>query len=133
MKSFSLDLRAFAEKAGKNADLVARKVGIDAASRMIDRTPVKTGRARANWTVAVGTPWGDVRDATDKSGQSTKSAASSALAAYRCGPTIWITNNLPYIERLEDGWSRKAPAGMLGVTFIEIEALVSRIAREVAK
>lgn len=133
MKSFALDLRKFGEQAGKTADAIARKIAIDATSRMIDRTPVDTGRARANWTVAVGAPWGDVRDASDKSGQSAKSAASSALAAYRCGPTIWITNNLPYIERLEDGHSKQAPAGMLGVTFIEIEALVSRIAREVAK
>lgn len=133
MKSFALDLRAFAEKAGKNADLVARKVGIDAAAQLIDMTPVDTGRARANWTVAVGAPWGDVRDATDKSGQATKSAATAALAAYRCGPSIWITNNLPYIERLENGWSRKAPAGMLGVTAMRLESFVSRATREVAK
>ena len=34
---------------------------------------------------------------------------------------VWITNNVPYIEELENGSSSKAPEGMLAVTFAELE------------
>lgn len=38
--SFSLDLRAFAEKANANAETVIKKVAIDLLSAVIDRSPV---------------------------------------------------------------------------------------------
>lgn len=125
-KSFGLDLDRFAKKAGANADQVIRKVAIDMTSRIVLRTPVDTGRARANWTVSLGSPVYASGVQVDKTGAATISRGTAALGAFKAGPSIWIANGLPYIERLEDGYSGQAPGGMVGLTVTEFQGLVSR-------
>lgn len=131
-KSFSLQLAKFAEKAGRNADLVIRKVGIDMTSRIVLRTPVDTGRARANWQVSIGARAIGVVDATDKTGSATIGLATQKLANFKAGPSIWITNGLPYIGKLEDGHSSQS-SGMVARTVVEFQGLVSKAAVEVSR
>lgn len=133
MGKFALQLAAFAKKAGRNGDAVIRKVGLDMTSRIVLRTPVDTGRARANWQCAIGAPASGLLDVTDKTGGSTIAAASQKLASFKAGPSIWITNGLPYIGRLEDGYSGQAPSGMVALTVREFQGLVSRAAGEVRR
>lgn len=38
-----------------------------------------------------------------------------------------IENDVPYIERLEYGWSKQAPAGMLRVTEREAQTITNQI------
>lgn len=132
-QSFGLQLGAFAKKAGGNCDLVVRKVAVEATARIVRRTPVDTGRARANWTVTVGRPSYATTEGFDKAGAATIAAAATAVAGFRCGPSVWIANGLPYIERLETGWSTQAPSGMVGLTVIEFQGMVNAAAREVRK
>ena len=41
------------------------------------------------------------------------------------GENVFITNNVPYIIELEDGHSkRQAPAGMVAVTFANLNAMM---------
>jgi hypothetical protein len=42
----------------------------------------------------------------------------------------YITNNLPYAERLEYGWSGQAPSGMIRLSLAEFEQVLRE---EVAK
>jgi len=35
---------------------------------------------------------------------------------------IFIVNGLPYINRLENGWSQQAPNGMVAITLAELPA-----------
>ena len=42
---------------------------------------------------------------------------------------IFITNNLPYINALENGHSDQAPSGMLAVTLNEVEAGIRDVIR----
>lgn len=123
--SFSLDIAKFAEKAGNNAALVVKKVAVDMSSRIVYRTPVDTGRARGNWMVTFDTPMDGTTTATDKTGQSTVSANTSKIGTWKDG-TIWIANNLPYIGRLEYGWSDQAPSGMARVTIREFQGYVAQ-------
>ncbi|NBT33816.1 MAG: hypothetical protein EBT13_18445 [Rhodobacteraceae bacterium] len=45
------------------------------------------------------------------------------LAAYPDTlPIIYIQNNLPYANRLENGWSGQAPQGMVALTVAEVSA-----------
>ena len=51
--------------------------------------------------------------------------ARSALDGYGADgkfPTITVQNNLPYIDRLENGYSKQAPAGMVSVTLAGLQA-----------
>jgi hypothetical protein len=47
------------------------------------------------------------------------------------GKVHYLTNNLPYAYRLEYGWSRQAPNGMVGVTVVEFQSIVNAAAKDV--
>lgn len=131
--TFALDLSKFAAKAGGNMDLVVRKVSLDLMARVIRRTPVDTGRARANWQVAIETiPVGEV-EGSDKSGAKTLTAAAATVQSMIAGHVVYLVNNVPYIGVLEDGSSKQAPAGMLEVTLQEYPGIVQLAASEVAR
>ena len=40
---------------------------------------------------------------------------------------FYITNNLPYIMRLEFGYSKQAPAGMARITVDRFQTIVNRV------
>jgi hypothetical protein len=97
-------------------------VAVEGLYKVQGRSPVKTGQFRDNWLHSVGGP-----DVTVQEGPGSALAAKSsrALAAYpdTTFPSIWLQNNLPYAEPLEDGYSSQAPGGVLGVTVPELAAL----------
>lgn len=100
------------------ASQVIRKLALDITAELKKApssggTPVDTGWARANWLTTVATP------ATAPLG--TREAVPTAnpglgqVLAYRTtgqGP-VYISNNVPYIGRLNDGYSKQAPAGFV--------------------
>jgi hypothetical protein len=96
-------------------------IALDAVANLVEDTPRKTGWARANWIPAIGTPANvnvDVKDPQpgQVQGRSGEREAGVLLVAssYKLsrGP-IFITNNVPYIRRLNDGHSQQAPAGFV--------------------
>lgn len=131
MASFELQIAEFAKRAGANADLVCKKVGIDVFASVVRRTPVDTGRARGNWVVSIGSPSSmisaalDPGDYGDDPGSSSAVKADAALADFQIGASIYIMNNLPYIKRLEDGYSTQTPPGvMVALTVVEFKDFV---------
>jgi hypothetical protein len=120
MSTFKLDISKFIDKTSKTADAEVRKICLDLLTGIVLKTPVDTGRARANWFTSIGSPSINVTESTDPSGSSTIANSLSAISK-ATGDVLWITNNLPYIYRLEfEGWSRQAPAGMVRVTVNDI-------------
>lgn len=91
------------------------------ASRIIKRSPVDTGRFRNNWQASVNSPATGVTTATDKTGNASVQEASALINKFQIGSTFYLTNNLPYANRLEFGWSKQAPSGMVRITVAEIE------------
>jgi hypothetical protein len=93
---------------------------------VVFKTPVDTGRARANWQVNVGSLNNKELQEADKIGSSTIEKGLARLAQLKrkgIGEIIYIFNNVPYIIALEDGHSkRQAPNGMVKVTLTEIAA-----------
>ena len=132
MGSFTIALEKFAEKAEKNAETATRKITLDVFRGVIMKTPVASGRARGNWQANIGSSASGEVDAEDKSGAVTvvKAAAECATWNPAAGP-IFLTNNLPYIERLENGYSKQAPAGMVAVTIAEFGGIADDAAQEV--
>jgi len=114
--SFSVDLEQFAKETGLELELVVRKLSLEAYNSVTLKTPVDTGRARGNWNIGVGNADLSTTDQTN--------AQRPSLAKGDGEKVIYITNNLPYIERLEDGWSKQTPRGMVGVTMIELSNAV---------
>lgn len=103
--TFSADLAAFAEKAGESLDRTVRMVTIELGSAIVMGTPVDEGRARGNWQTTTGSPAADEINRNGESG----SLAELKQNAGGVGTVTYITNNLPYIMRLEQGWSDQSP------------------------
>jgi hypothetical protein len=88
-----------------------RKLGILVDQAVVAATPFDTGRAKANWLMSINSPQtGTFDSGFDASGSYSLNLAQSVLADYPANelPDLWIVNNLPYIQRLNEGWSQQA-------------------------
>jgi hypothetical protein len=76
-----------------------------------EETPVETGHARANWVPSIARPYEDIVDGNDTTVQEN---ALMAILRYQIDDgTAFISNNVPYINRLNDGHSDQAPVGFI--------------------
>lgn len=85
-------------------------------------TPVDTGFARANWVPSVGSPsLGEVQ------GEAEHAAGVSQVLSFRLEDgSTWVCNAAEYIQRLNYGHSKQAPA-------MFIEAAVDRAVQAIQK
>lgn len=127
--SFASDVARFAVKAEANTDAVVRKVTFDLFSDVVRRTPVDTGRLKANWRASQNVPVTGTVTSTDASGATTIIAIAGAIGG--AGSVTYLSNNLPYAHRIEfDGWSHtKAPAGMVRVSMARVQQHIRAAAR----
>lgn len=119
-----------------------RDLGMKALISLTELTPVDKGRARGAWDVGLGQRPSTERKAPSKSGNRTISDGGGKILRMRPFSVLYITNNVPYIEVLENGgfipknpgpskdkrkdrkgetlvqrgYSLQAPQGMLGRT-----------------
>lgn len=132
MAEFNLSVRDFLERLP--AKLVVRahkKIALEGLRGVVEKTPVDTGRARGNWQLSVGeSPEGETglldgstRDlAGDEGSSAAVTRGLAKIAGLQPYATIFIGNNVPYIVPLEEGHSKQAPRGMVGLTLAELEA-----------
>lgn len=118
--------------------VVIRKLALEALERVVNKTPVGNpdfwknpppegyvgGRARGNWFVSIGEAGTEVTTEVDANGDVTVARGGAVIGTYKNVkgfPQIVIYNNVPYINRLENGYSeRQAPAGMVAITVAEL-------------
>lgn len=93
------------------------------------RSPVDTGRFRASWSIGLNQVNPTVAPDTP-SGQPVV-AADPSIPAVTIGSTVYITNSLPYARRLEYGWSKQAPAGMVRRTAAEMPQRIAALVKQV--
>lgn len=105
---------------------LARKVTFDVFRRVVLRSPVDTGRFRANWNISVGAPNYLTTNSTEESRGAAEAAKALTLPV---GGVVYLSNGLPYAQRLEYGWSQQAPAGMVRVTVAEFDNIVAGATR----
>lgn len=84
------------------------------------------GTFRANWTAGIGAIDHTTVESTEKS---RSEGEAKRAAGAELGGVIYFTNSLPYAVRLENGWSKQAPTGMVKLAM----ASVPRITREVTR
>lgn len=122
--------RVMRDRVMRAVSRVTRRLALEVFTGVVVASPVDTGRFRGNWLPGVGQrPMGTVgtlEPAAPGSGPSgTQLAAASAVIAQQSPDnptTIYVVNNLPYAQRLEDGYSAQAPAGMVAVTVAALRA-----------
>lgn len=123
-KSFQQQLDdAYQKKVVERLEQAVRYVSLWFWGDVKLNTPVDTSRARSNWHIDLNSI--QVRFFEPNEGQ-TADAASSVIASYKLGQTVFISNNLPYIARLNDGYSLQAPAGFVQDSVVRAENAANR-------
>ena len=144
MAHWTMDLNKFCEKNKVAIKEVRKNYAFALYSSIVKKTPVDTGRARANWNVSVGSPDLSTTEDTRKTPKS-----KDKMPDPNGDESIFISNNLPYITTLEyggfpnppdkdggktvNGFSKQAPEGMVGVTLANNEAIFNAALRSVKK
>jgi len=132
---FGRRIKVRAAGVAKNADTLVRKVALVADQAVVSGTPVDTGRARSNWIATLGAapdteiePYvpGELGSTAAANTQAAIDQAETVIAGYTSGQEIHITNNVPYIQDLNDGSSAQAPAGFVEEAVLEAVDAVTR-------
>lgn len=124
-RQFGLALAEFARKLpAEHLVPFHKKITLEALARIVRRSPVDTGRFRGNWQTSIGQPAAGTVEKLDPSGSDALREGASAIADLQPFSITYLANNLPYAERLEDGYSEQAPSGMVALTFAELEKAV---------
>lgn len=131
MSKFTLDIQAFVAKAKKNPETVMRSVSLKLFSAIIKASPVDTGRFRGNWQTTGVTPATGLIAGVDPTGNKAVNSAATFITNAPGWGTFTLTNNLPYAERLEYGWSKQAPTGIVRVNVIRFQQLINEEAAKV--
>lgn len=129
--SFALDISKLVNKYNGNVDKAVRTAGFELVRRVVNNTPVDTGRLRGNWQATIDAPASGTTEIDDKAGQATIQAAMPAIKKMT-GRVFWLSNNLPYARVVEyglyppgpkitSGYSTKASAGMVRVSIAELQ------------
>lgn len=142
MGQFTVQLQQFADKTKANLDLiVARTVG-ETATRLDERSPVGDatywaspppkgyvgGRFRGNWQLGTDSAPSGETGRIDADGSETVGAILAEIPAEAAGKVYYLFNGSPYAQRLEEGWSRQAPVGLVGITATEFPQIVEQAA-----
>lgn len=120
-RSFAKRIRLKAQYVTKNSDELTRQVAMAVVKELVSSTPVKTGRARANWRTLLYEadnilywPLPEKPSSPESGAQRALDEAQETLSVYTGGRrSIWIVNNVPYIRDLNNGTSSQAPAGFV--------------------
>lgn len=121
---WTIDPTKFGDEVRISHRTLCRRLALGIDQRLVLNTPVDTGRARSNWLASVGTSRSDtieeyVPNSKEKAGELGPNAiaaiqqADAALKTCPDFPVIYLANNLPYIQRLNEGSSVQAPAGFV--------------------
>lgn len=116
LAQFGRNIRKIADRIDHNSLRLKRQVGYHVLANVVQATPIRTGQARYNWNVGFNranrlTNTSGFKD-FGRTGDWVGKMATSALAIARASETdsIYISNSLPYIGKLNRGGSPQASA-----------------------
>jgi hypothetical protein len=138
--TFSIPLAQFAAKVKADLDTVVRKSTLQVFSAVVKKTPVDTGRARANWNASQGAVDTTTTTSTDQGRGTAEALKAGEIPS---GGVVYLANSLPYIRALEygeypnppkkgtgktvNGFSKQAPQGMVRLTAQEWSDYVQKV------
>lgn len=110
--SFESDMNKIRRKYEKGLHNATVATLLAITNEVIHGTPVDTGRARGNWQATIGNPAEGAVSSLDIDGGKTYRAAVP-IAKESAGNIYCLTNNVPYIGRLEfePGFNKKTETG----------------------
>ena len=128
--SFSSDIKKFAAKAKIGYNDAVNISLLNVSRSVVLMTPVDEGRARGNWFASLSS-----YPTTTSDSKTVNMAQVQAITENAAGKVFYLTNNLPYIGKLEyggypnpsngdktiNGFSTQAPKGMVRISIENFE------------
>ena len=106
--SWESDWKKIEKKIDRTLDQGIRATLFEVSTAIIKETPADTGRARGNWQASIGSgATGEVSVDSVRSGEAKAIADVDQTVRVAVGDLYYLTNNVPYIERLEYGYSKQ--------------------------
>lgn len=132
--SWRREIEEYKKRIRRRMSYAVQTVSIRLITKVINRTPVDTGRSAISWTVSFGarTTAADVGPGAYSNPKSEAIGLATALIRKHISEKnpfirVYINNTVPYINVLEKGHSLQAPAGMVRISILEVRnSLVSR-------
>jgi hypothetical protein len=106
------------KKMKENADILVSTIVLETQAKLKEESPVDTGRFRANWLISEN----EIDDST------VEGETGSYALEITADKNYYITNSVPYAQRLAEGWSQQAPAGWVELIAAGIPARAKQIA-----
>ena len=108
----------------KSVAAVPRKIMLEMDSQIVSGTPVDTGAAKGGWIPSLGAASQVVSENLDKTGEQTIANAQEMHAQSDGYQVMFLSNRLPYIERLENGHSKlQAPNGWVKLAIQRVASI----------
>lgn len=126
--SFALDMSKFTAKTEKQLSQIVRKTAIGLFSAVMKGTPVSSGRARGAWMFSVN-KFDNTTPIDIRSDSVVQSEIIAGASSYKAGDTLTFANNVDYIERLEYGWSKQAPQGMVRLNVMRFQTYINQASK----
>ena len=101
------------------ADDFTKKITGEMLQQVVVRSPVDTSAYRSNHRVSVGNVDNSF-DVNDTGNDALSKGIRTIQAGGGLGKIVYISNSLPYAERLENGWSGQAPQGVYSLAFLSV-------------
>lgn len=129
---FLAQYTAAVERVEQRKRSAVRKTVVELFQRVVTASPVDTGRFRGNWQVTIDEPASGSLEETDYSGNRTREQIVSKIGEVEdpLEMDVWMVNNLPYAERLENGYSQQAPNGMVQLNVLQFQNILAKRLRE---
>lgn len=110
----------------------AIEVALELRENLARATPVVTGRAAASWNVSIGSPDLEYKPRGYFNPIGCYNDGNINVDGYVPGARIYVTNAIPYIRRLNDGYSIQNVPGWIDRTLVEMAILGPRRASSVS-
>lgn len=135
-ETFSIAIDNWIKATGAKTTNIVRKITFEVFKAVVLRSPVDTGRFRSNWNFSLASPdySTSLADPTLKGRKPGDPAPTNAptltggdrgarqaqmALTIEAGSVAFLSNGLPYSQRLENGYSGQAPQGMVRLTAVE--------------
>lgn len=120
MSGFGDDIEAWGEKGVAMVERTYQGALDLTGARLIERSPIDTGRFKSNWNYGLEAP--DTRTTAETKVRTLNNLQERPKSLG--GFNHYLTNALPYGPALERGHSKQAPQGIVGLTREEWPSLV---------
>lgn len=105
----------------QRADTLVAVVVLETDAKLKEQSPVDSGRFRASWRISEG----EIDASVNTEADTTPQQYNEEIKA---GKDYYLTNSLPYAQRLANGHSKQAPSGWVELIAMGIESRINQVA-----